>query len=458
MGNSCPSYGIATQRPSAPKEQTMSGKAGQPRKAPEEKDGQFSSMLLRAFFYTVAICVVAEVAVITYMLVQLGSAGASSKFGMTVAVGDDVKTLLPWHFAGLQAAMKMCGGFYHNQHATEYFEAQRPLFEAAAAEYHVHRYFSTLEVPKEISWHNMIHARIIAFAQLQLSEGRDDFRVEKDRCAMYEFFRRNNIPICKVLGSWRDQNQMLQSFSNGSFSSAVPTWPVFLKACHLTQSSSKGTRIIKSAEHLSQIMSEDLPAWVGEKWAFRAHDFDRPWVKEGDQLTDALVPSFLVQGPFEQPGHPWEAHGRMAVGLLEMRVEVLWGRAYLAQLDGCILFFRDGQVEDYSTYLGFLKIPMLNTEKTRWIIEQGYMDCVWKLAEKTAKATATENIRIDMFLKHGDPAGCTVNENSLSSGLLYWGHDDYLAQTWAGPHASKKYKILESDKPVYELTPEDTSS
>lgn len=106
---------------------------------------------------------------------------------------------------------------------------------------------------------------------------------------------------------------------------------------------------------------------------------------------------------------------------------MIWGRAYFAQLDGCILFFRDGVIEDYSWFWGFFKIPDSNNDGLRWIQDDGYMDCVWALAEGAARRTATDNVRIDIFLQRGNPNGCKVNENSLSSGLLYWGHEDCAA-------------------------------
>jgi len=217
--------------------------------------------------------------------------------------------------------------------------------------------------------------------------------------------------------------------------------------------------MVASEQEMAQkIKDNTLVDWTTQKWAFRAHDFERKWVKEGDMLTNAIKPGMIVQGPFLQPGHEWQTMGRFAVGLLEMRVEVLWGRAYLAQLDGCILFFRDNTIEDYSTALGFFKIPVHDNSKIQWIVDEGYMDCVWRLSETAAKATGTENVRIDLFLKLGDINGCTINENSLSSGLLYWGHEDYLARTWASGHISKNHLMLDTDKPVYELGPEDTGA
>eukprot|EP00958_Prasinococcus_capsulatus_P016092 scaffold1768_cov194-Prasinococcus_capsulatus_cf.AAC.5 len=46
------------------------------------------------------------------------------------------------------------------------------------------------------------------------------------------------------------------------------------------------------------------------------------------------------------------------------------------------------------------------------------MDCIWDLAERVAGATHADSMRIDIFLSEGNPGGCTVNENSLSSGMV----------------------------------------
>jgi len=440
------------RRSSAPKQPATNSTTSK-----TKKDEATSSPVVRIIKLLIALAVVAEISCIAYMMTKLVVAGTGGH-GETTAVADDIKTLLPLHFKGLQRTMAFTGGFYTNSHATEYFESQKPFFKASAAKLKLHRYFTTLQLPNEITWNNMIHERIKAFAKLLQEEGRDDYKVEKDRCAMYNFFSKNNLPICKVLGQWQSQDKIIDALQSGEVKQlAGGDFPIFLKACHLTQSSSRGTYIISSEEKLDEkVKDKTLESWINQKWNFRANDFERVWVNEGNMLTNAVKPAILVQGPFKQPGHDWDVHGRFAVGLLEFRIEVLWGRAYFALLDGCILFFRDGVVEDYSTALGFLKIPVFDTPKLKWITDGGYMDCIWDLAERTARATATESVRLDIFLKRGDPKGCTINENSLSSGMLYWGHESYIAQTWASGHISKGYQKLETDKPVYELGPEDT--
>merc|ERR1711904_59621 len=96
---------------------------------------------------------------------------------------------------------------------------------------------------------------------------------------------------------WRDKAQFLSALQSGEVAKSATSWPVFLKVCHLTQSSSRGTLIIKSAAEMAEkVQDKSLAAWTDQKWAFRAHDFERKWVKEGDILTNAIAPGMIVQG------------------------------------------------------------------------------------------------------------------------------------------------------------------
>merc|ERR1711998_383172 len=238
-------------------------------------------------------------------------------------------------------------------------------------------------------------------------------------------------------------------------------WPMFVKACHLTQSSPQGTMFLKSKADLEKKAdSGALDKWIDKKWDYRSDDFDRPWRREGNLITDSLTPRFLVQAPFVQKKLKTSAEGRYSVGMLELRVEVLWGRAYLAILDGNIIYKRDGHIEAYDAPWGFMKMPM-NQEsihpKIKRIRDEGYIACAFKLGERAARAHAIDAVRIDVFLNVGDPDGCTINENSLSSGTPYWGHEKYLAELWAEPHRTKTYTSLDTDMPVYNLTAAETA-
>ena len=48
--------------------------------------------------------------------------------------------------------------------------------------------------------------------------------------------------------------------------------------------------------------------------------------------------------------------------------------------------------------------------------------------------------RVDIFVAKGDPDGCMVNENSLSSGSDTWPHRMYVALLWAEGHERGLYE------------------
>ena len=43
-----------------------------------------------------------------------------------------------------------------------------------------------------------------------------------------------------------------------------------------------------------------------------------------------------------------------------------------------------------------------------------------------------------------------MNENSLSSGLVYWGHEDFMARLWAEPHVRSLYRVRDTQVSVLE--------
>ena len=51
------------------------------------------------------------------------------------------------------------------------------------------------------------------------------------------------------------------------------------------------------------------------KWTFRANDFERVWVNEGDALTATLTPGFAIQAAMPQgTGEGYSVGGRFAIG------------------------------------------------------------------------------------------------------------------------------------------------
>jgi hypothetical protein len=113
------------------------------------------------------------------------------------------------------------------------------------------------------------------------------------------------------------------------------------------------------------------------------------------------------------------------------------------------------------------------------------MQCVWELAEETARAMGADTVRIDIFVTPGKP-GCLLNEISLSSAHLcahacaiacvapcvscagrrgrvcacvhsYERHDEFIAKLWTMPELRQQaYRNAMGEPaastPVYKLT------
>ena len=151
--------------------------------------------------------------------------------------------------------------------------------------------------------------------------GREDFRIERDKCSMYEFFRANELPHPPVINIWRDLDAFFADVnaSWGDLSQLIPSWPVFIKFCHLTQvptvtyrylplptvfikfchltqGSARSTRRIKSAEHLREgIASGQFAAWARSKWEYVPDDSNRPWRLVSNRMTDKVKPGVMLQ-------------------------------------------------------------------------------------------------------------------------------------------------------------------
>ncbi len=61
-------------------------------------------------------------------------------------------------------------------------------------------------------------------------------------------------------------------------------------------------------------------------------------------------------------------------------------------------------------------------------------------------------MRIDIFVQRGAPDALVINENSLSSGMAYHMHFEFLAKLWAEPHLRKWYRVHPSNRRVYDLS------
>ena len=66
-------------------------------------------------------------------------------------------------------------------------------------------------------------------------------------------------------------------------------------------------------------------------------------------------------------------------------------------------------------------------QELAWILEEGHDLVCIEIAEKLAKIVGIDEIRVDIFIKKGQPKNAMVNEDSISSG-------------------SKAYRLSESQK------------
>mmetsp|Transcript_34013 Transcript_34013/g.66227 ORF Transcript_34013/g.66227 Transcript_34013/m.66227 type:complete len:470 (-) Transcript_34013:141-1550(-) len=340
--------------------------------------------------------------------------------------------------------------------AKNYYEQQLPLIRAAAQNYTVHSYFAEVGdhvTTPDVGWYEIIGFRAKTMARALEEDGRNDFRVEKDKCSMLEFFQNNQFPMPPVLKVWRNKGQAkyeLEKHNEHLLGSSK--FPVFLKCCHLTQGSSKSTIPLPSIDYVNKQWPY-LNRWIDTKWAYRSDDWERPWAADMNKLTDSLVPGVLIQAPFEIP---------KGAGLqfMELKVEVLYGRAYLAVANepykGTIVT-RDGVIETYpSLKRQITNDAVLNPEETKWVQEEGHLPKVWALAERAAKIMAVDEVRIDIFIRRGDPVGLAINENSLSSGMGYRMHFNFMSKVWAQGHLERWYKTYSSEIPVYMHTEVDS--
>ena len=334
-----------------------------------------------------------------------------------------------------------------------YYESQLPYFERAAKEFEMHPYWARIQIDRmNMGWYEMITHRAKAMAKALEEEGRDDFRIEKDKCEMYRWFVKNGFLTAKIHGYWDNEDKFLDDIYNGR---AVPEgshWPVFFKCCHLTQGSSKSTKMIKSKEYLTSY-KRSFTNFVREKWAYRANDWERPWATDMNKLTDSLTPGIMLQGPY--PLSDDESSGwRKSTTVLELKIETFWGRAYLASVNfgRDTIILRDGSIEYYNSWWGNKFNVATESPYNTWIREEGHLERAWELAETAAKILGIEYVRIDVFIKKGDPDAIRINENSISSGMGYRNHFKYLPKIWASGHVNKWYSIYQTDLPVYQMS------
>ena len=369
-------------------------------------------------------------------------------------------TLSPWlksHSNGMEAEAYV--------EAQELYRKQRPLVEASARAFRLHPYFDPKPTPgllapqpayyRGLSLYAMHMKRTRMMATRLLENGRDDFSIEKDKCAMQDFLARHQFPMGPVLGTWRINSTtsvaegsngpshdaaaealietVLDEITSGRIFDANPNapQPFFLKCCHLTQASAESVRPLRRRDFVGNPSKRDeLRRWLKLKMYYVVDDFERPWRKLGNLLTGSLRQGFTVVASAAGPE-----------GILEMKTEVIWGRAYVAW--------------PYNTR------PITNQEmpKSQASLYQtnfsgdigGGARCAWRLAQRVACAIGADQVRVDVFIQLGlrdMTNGCVVNEISLTSGAFYGYHTSHIAKLWLEGHERFLYKRRESQAAV----------
>jgi len=309
------------------------------------------------------------------------------------------------------------------------------------------RYFAQTEVRQGMRLERLYHQRLLSFER-QLALNATGFMIEKDKCAMLNFFQQQNIRIPRVVGIFHEKEAMYKMFEQVQTSSTSYNYPLFVKACHLTQGGDKGTKPAFAKNFTKGHMQKYLFPWVEKKWRQRPTDDNRPWSGTMNHLLSYLKPGIALQTPFRglriSPEHiP-----------LETKVEVVWGRAYLALFPDYhdIIALRGGKFE-YTDRRAEAPEQWTNgnvpDNRLKWMVDGGHMEAVWALAEDVARAIGIDEIRVDVFVDPERPESPMVNEISLSSGHNYMFHAANLARAWIGPHIARLAAERSESKSVW---------
>ena len=210
--------------------------------------------------------------------------------------------------------------------AESYFQSQLPAILASARGFRTHPYFLGWDrgvLPGHMSQHSLITTRLRHWGHLQRLDGRDDFRVEKSKCDMLRFFERNGLPTASVMGYYGTPREASHALSERSVSGMNQSnWPLFIKACHLTQGSLRSVRKVHSAVEVRD-KTPHLLCWLRRMFSTRADDRNRPWTRESNELTDAVAPGFVIQSTVGT----W-VHGNEHK-ILELKVEHVYANAHM---------------------------------------------------------------------------------------------------------------------------------
>mmetsp|Transcript_29961 Transcript_29961/g.63172 ORF Transcript_29961/g.63172 Transcript_29961/m.63172 type:complete len:520 (+) Transcript_29961:40-1599(+) len=326
--------------------------------------------------------------------------------------------------------------------AIEYFLQQKSYFQEAYRSWEIARYWTVTRgfVKPGMGWYEMLTARSKALLHEFQRSGRQDFRIEKDRCEMERFIIGNGFPATELKGVWRDRSKLAAELE--LLFRENEEWPLIFKVCHITigeydaawasfNQSGSVTEIKKGFSSLEQAMRR-----VDSLWDVKPTDNTRPWMSYFDPLTNLLQPGVMVQAPFTRSRRP-----------AELKIEVIWGRVYLGVIDT-----NGGAYGTCENTQGIIlrddpRVLLIDgwtwswhrEECSEWIIKEGHLRYAWHLAESFAKAAMIDAIRVDVFLYPGHPEMAVVNELSLTSAAPYPCHADFMAEIWELGHRENRY-------------------
>mmetsp|Transcript_35920 Transcript_35920/g.50301 ORF Transcript_35920/g.50301 Transcript_35920/m.50301 type:complete len:493 (+) Transcript_35920:75-1553(+) len=335
-------------------------------------------------------------------------------------------------------AMRQLGGEKSRQtweKAKKYMEDQREIVLNNAAEWELHRSLEAMEkeVYSGMTFYDIIATRAKVFEANLDAHGWSDFRLEKDKCEMYTFIKNNGFPYCEVLGEynsiqdWRSSGkEVRKNFCAGQ--------RCFAKMCHITMGHLNSAVHIRPERPWSYYVE-----WAENLWYKRPIDWDRTWGPTFDKLTATLTPRAMIQTGFSG------GRNKGKDSPIEVKVEVVWGHAYLAYVSmgihdcGNPIILRDGTVAIYNFENYLVEKPDQCHKES--IVDKGKMDVVWHMAEAFAKATTFDSIRIDIFIpENGDPREAVINEISLSSGAGYAWHWEFFTKLWVDGYKARKLR------------------
>ena len=160
--------------------------------------------LARAFRAALAMALAAIVLPFLHMGAVLTGEG---DLGHKTAMGDRMKQMYPYHFVPMVEFLTWVQSS-RNTFPAAYYEREHPIMLESARAFALHPYFRNPHVKNTSLWHGMIHQRVSHFRRLLDEEGRRDFDVEKDRCAMQRFFTRHGLPMLPLHGEWHSLEQV----------------------------------------------------------------------------------------------------------------------------------------------------------------------------------------------------------------------------------------------------------